>query len=69
MDGYEFVRHIRVGDVPAYKAIPIIMLTGQDNDKNVRRAQIYKIDGFIVKPAEAKLLKQRIGQALGLTAE
>lgn len=66
MDGYELVRRIRYGMVPQYKAVPILMLTGQDTDKNVDLARIHKIDGFIVKPPKAEDLERRILKALGL---
>ena len=74
MDGYELIRRIRYGVVPRFKDVPIVVLTGVDSEKNVRHARILKIDGFVVKPANAELfekrirriLTQRIRQALGI---
>jgi len=66
MDGYELVRRIRYGAVPQYQAIPILMLTGQDTDKNVEKARIHKINGFIVKPPKVEDLERRMLDALGL---
>ena len=66
MDGYEFVRGVRYGTVPAARDVPILMLTGQDTEKNLRKARIHKIDGFIVKPPKADVLERHIRQALGL---
>ncbi|MBT4890592.1 MAG: response regulator [Rhodospirillales bacterium] len=66
MGGYEFVRHIRYGKVPQYKAIPILMLTGHDTPDNIQKARIHKIDGFIVKPPKAEEFKKYIQIALGL---
>lgn len=66
MDGYELVRRIRYGIVPKYKDIPILMLTGQDTEKNVNKARIHKINGFIVKPPTADLLEIHMKKALGL---
>lgn len=65
MNGYEFVRRLRYGALPAYKNLPVLMLTGRDTDKNVRGARIHKISGFIVKPPSAEGLKDQIRRALG----
>ncbi len=77
MDGYELIRRIRYGTVPKFKDVPIVVLTGVDSEKNVRQARILKIDGFVVKPANAELfekrirriLTKRIRQALGIEDE
>jgi len=66
MDGYEFVRKIRFGAVPDYQAVPILMLTGQDSDKNAQNARIHKISGYIIKPPKAPELETEIKSALGL---
>ena len=66
MDGYELVRRIRYGVAPAHKGVPILMLTGVDTYRNVRKAKIHKIDGFIVKPPTAETLEMHMRQALGL---
>ncbi len=66
MDGFELARRIRYGTVPQYKAVPILMLTGQDTERNVDKARIHKIDGFIVKPPKAEDLERRMKKALGL---
>ncbi len=64
MGGYEFVRRLRYGAIPAFKDVPIVMLTGKDTEKNVRSAKIHKISGFMVKPPEAEPLKKMIDQVL-----
>lgn len=64
MDGYELVRKIRLGAVAAYKAVPILILTGKDTDKNVQRARFHKINGFIVKPPDPRDLERKIRRAL-----
>ncbi len=66
MDGYELVRRIRYGTVPEYKDVPILMLTGQDTDDNVKKARIHKISGFIVKPPKAEIMAIHMKNALGL---
>jgi CheY-like chemotaxis protein len=65
MDGYEFVRKVRMGAVPDYREVPIIMLTGKDTDKNAQSARIHKISGFLVKPAKEATMKAAISHALG----
>ncbi len=66
MDGFEFVRRLRYGDVSKYKDVPILMLTGVDTPRNVRRGRYHKIAGFLVKwPAEDTLRKHML-DALGL---
>lgn len=64
MTGYEFVRRLRYGVVPRFKDIPVLMLTGHDSPKNLRRARTHKIDGFLVKPPNADLLRRSILDAL-----
>ena len=66
MDGYELVRRIRYGVAPAHKGVPILMLTGKDTERNVRKAKIHKINGFIVKPPTADTLEKHMRKALGL---
>lgn len=60
MTGYEFIRRVRYGIVPRFKDIPIIVLTGQDSDKNVRQARVLKIDGFVVKPPDKDVFERKI---------
>jgi CheY-like chemotaxis protein len=66
MDGYEFARQLRFGTIPKYKEVPILMLTGQDTQKNLRSAQIHRIDGFVVKPPTVDGLRPHLAKALGL---
>ena len=66
VNGYEFVRKVRYGEVPKYKDVPILILTGQDTDQNVQKARFHKIDGFIVKPPNAEELERQLRKALGL---
>ena len=66
MDGYEFVRRVRLGAVQGYQEVPILMLTGDDSDANVQSAKVHKIDSFIVKPANADTLRGQMLNALGL---
>ncbi len=66
MGGYEFIRRIRYGTVPRYKGIPILVLTGRDTEKNVKKSRTHRINGFIVKPPRADELEHHMRKALGL---
>ena len=66
MDGYEFVRRIRLGAVPGYNELPILMLTGDDSPENVQSGKVHKVDSFIVKPANVDTLRTQLLHALGL---
>jgi CheY-like chemotaxis protein len=66
MDDFELARRIRYGTVPKYKDVPILMLTGQDTEKNLMKGRIHKIDGFIVKPSNTDTLEIHMRKALGL---
>ncbi len=60
MDGFELVRKIRFGVVPAYKNIPVLMLTGKNTNENARSGRIHKISGYVEKPANAQDLEREI---------
>lgn len=64
MDGYEFVRKLRYGVVPRFKDIPVVVLTGQDTDKNVQHARILKIDGFVVKPPDKSIFERKVREII-----
>ena len=66
MTGYEFARRVRYGTVPRFKDVPILILTGQASDKNVKKARMHKINGFVTKPPTVDLLRVFIRDVLGL---
>ena len=66
MDGYELVRRIRYGTVPRFKDVPVLILTGRNTEKNIRKGRIHKISGYVVKPPKADELRAHIVEALGL---
>ena len=37
MTGYEFVRSVRHSKVSRFKDVPVLILTGQDTDRNMKR--------------------------------
>ncbi len=66
MDGYTFVRQIRLGAVDGYQEIPVLILTGDDSDANVQSAKVHRLDTFVTKPANAESMRHHILHALGL---
>ena len=40
LDGYELIRRIRLGALPDAKDIPIIVLTANDDEKNLQHARV-----------------------------
>lgn len=66
MGGYELARRIRYGAVPRFKDVPILVLTGNNSERNERMARVHKIDGYVVKSADTSILRMRTVEALGL---
>ena len=64
MDGFELARKIRYGIVKRYQKVPLLMLTGQDTEDNIRKGRIHKIDGIIIKPPRAEDLLLCINKAV-----
>jgi CheY-like chemotaxis protein len=60
MDGYEFIRRLRFGAAPDCKDLPVLVLTGEDSEKNVQHARILKIDGFFVKPPNKTVFENTV---------
>lgn len=65
MNGFEFTRRVRSGEVQKYKDVPILMLTAVDSDQNVRRGRFNKIDAFLIKPPTEEMLRGSMIRALG----
>jgi len=66
MSGYEFIRRVRLGAVPACKDVPILILTGFYSDDDRRMARVHRIQGYILKPPTIEVLDAEIRSALGL---
>ncbi len=50
MDGIKLIEKIRTAEWAVLKALPIIVLTGENNMDLFRRAAHLKISGFLIKP-------------------
>ena len=57
-NGFELVGKLRAAD--KYRYIPVIILTEHSNRENVVIAKKLGVQGYIVKPVKADLLKERI---------
>jgi CheY-like chemotaxis protein len=68
MDGYEFSRKIRLGQVPRFKSVPILILTGNDTEKNIEKAKFHRIEGFVIKPVTASELENKIRTILKISS-
>ena len=60
MDGLQVLKHIKKNS--AYKNIPVIMLTQEQNKKNVILAIQNGAADYIIKPLNAHLLKEKINK-------
>lgn len=64
MDGFETVKVIRALNRPDAKTIPIIAMTADAFDDDVRYARSIGIDGYVTKPIEPELLYQALREVL-----
>ncbi len=60
--GFVLFKQIRRDD--NFKELPVIMLTGNSEDDNVKRAMELGIKGYLLKPVSKKALLTRIVHAL-----
>ena len=63
MDGLELIRQVRA--LPAYKYIPIIMLTTESQDQKKQAAKAAGASGWIVKPFRGEQLLMVAKKFLG----
>ncbi|MEN8907339.1 MAG: response regulator [Clostridiales bacterium] len=62
-NGFELVKQIKDND--EFKEIPIIMLTGHTEKKNVLTAKSIGVEGFLRKPIDPDMLIKRLEGILG----
>lgn len=58
IDGFELISHIK--SKPAWRAVPIMMLTSKTQERNVVRALEAGADDYIVKPFQPQELIARV---------
>ncbi len=61
-DGYQMARNLR--DNPVTASVPIIMLTGLNEEKDELKAFQEGVDDYIVKPVRAPVLRARVAALL-----
>jgi len=68
MDGFEFVRRLRRSDQRGLSDLPVLIVTGHAEPKNIYNAVDIGIHGYLVKPISRQTLESRIVNALTSTA-
>jgi CheY-like chemotaxis protein len=63
MDGYDFVRAVRRSDDPGLRDLPIVMLTGQAEMRQVLAARDAGVTEYLLKPISAGVLWARLAAA------
>jgi CheY-like chemotaxis protein len=63
MDGYEATRRIRHSDKPDAAAIPIIAMTAEAFEEDIRRAGRAGMSGYLTKPIDPEKLVSAIARA------
>jgi len=64
VNGFELVRAIRAGQTSHPRGLPIIFLTGFSDVGTLSSAADLDVQVFIVKPVSARLLREKVEQAL-----
>lgn len=67
LDGLELLHQLRTDE--KHKTIPFIMLTSVADKEKINAAINQKISGYVLKPVNPNILKQRILHALKAEAE
>lgn len=62
MNGYEATRIIRAGVHPSAKTIPIVAMTANAFNENIKKSKEAGMDAHIGKPIDMKLLKKAIAE-------
>lgn len=64
IDGFDFLRMLRSSDKVRDKDVPVVVVTGNSEGKNVTNAVELGIHGFVVKPVSKTTLMKRLLHAL-----
>ena len=64
MNGFEFVKHLRTSPDIADRHVPVLILTGHSQGKNVHEMVGLGIHGFLSKPVSKVILEKRITTAM-----
>lgn len=66
LSGFEVLEALR--SEPAYRKIPVMIITGYKDDESYARCQKMGIDGFFTKPVPSEQLIEAIGRSLARRA-
>lgn len=64
VDGFDFLRMVRSSNRVRDKSVPVVVVTGNSEGRNLARVVELGIHGFIVKPVSKKTLAMRLSHAL-----
>ena len=64
MNGFRFVASLRSSKNPDLCNIPVVIVTGHNDENTIATASKFKINGFVVKPMSKATLSQRLESAL-----
>jgi two-component system, chemotaxis family, chemotaxis protein CheY len=67
MSGLEFLRKVR--DNPSTRDVPIVIITANASSDDVAQAVRLRVNGYVLKPFTAELLKARIASICAALAE
>jgi two-component system chemotaxis response regulator CheY len=60
MQGIDLLRAIRASEDPAIRSLPVLMVTAEAKKENILAAAQAGVNGYIVKPFPADVLKTKI---------
>lgn len=64
IDGFDFIRMLRGSNQVSDNDIPVVVVTGNSEGRNLTKAVELGIHGFLVKPVSKKTLSARLTRAL-----
>ncbi|MDR0826402.1 MAG: response regulator [Desulfovibrio sp.] len=67
MSGFDIIKHCKAD--PALKDIPVIIVSGNTNEKDIIEATNAQIAGYIVKPFTANDLREKVQTALHMNSK
>lgn len=65
VDGFELVRRVRDFRLGSVRDTPIIMLTADAHEETVMTAKDLQVQGYITKPVNFEMLRDRVESVLG----
>ncbi|WP_445679000.1 response regulator [Radicibacter daui] len=60
LDGMGFLQKVRAAPIEALRATPVIFLTADSDEAQVRKAREHMADGYLVKPISPAALEKRL---------